>query len=232
MTVLVTGSSGHLGEALVRTLAAARRDVIGIDLLPGPFTHQVGSIVDRAFVRRCMPGVATVFHAATLHKPHVATHGRQDFVDTNITGTLNLLEEAASAGVSTFVYTSTTSVFGDALTPRQHAPAAWITEHVVAVPKNIYGATKAAIRSFARSWTADLKERNIRVNVLSPGPTQTPGFDVFADAEMKNYMKSIVPLGRIGTADEIAKAALFLASDDSSYVAGVELFVDGGSAAL
>ena len=96
----------------------------------------------------------------------------------------------------------------------------------------VYGATKAAIRSFARSWTSDLKARNIRVNVLSPGPTQTPGFDVFANDDVKNYMKSIVPLGRIGTPDEIAKAALFLASDDSSYVAGVELFVDGGSAAI
>jgi NAD(P)-dependent dehydrogenase (short-subunit alcohol dehydrogenase family) len=96
----------------------------------------------------------------------------------------------------------------------------------------VYGATKAAIRSFARSWTSDLKARNIRVNVLSPGPTQTPGFDVFANDDVKDYMKSIVPLGRIGTPDEIAKAALFLASDDSSYVAGVELFVDGGSAAI
>src|SRR3984893_9961032 len=96
----------------------------------------------------------------------------------------------------------------------------------------VYGATKAAIRSFARSWTADLKARQIRVNVLSPGPIQTPGFDVFANDEVKGYMKSIVPLGRIGTADEIAKAALFLASDDSSFVAGVELFVDGGSIAV
>jgi NAD(P)-dependent dehydrogenase (short-subunit alcohol dehydrogenase family) len=96
----------------------------------------------------------------------------------------------------------------------------------------VYGATKAAIRSFARSWTSDLKARNIRVNVLSPGPVQTPGFDVFANDDVKKYMKSLVPLGRIGTSDEIAKAALFLASDDSSYVAGVELFVDGGSAAV
>jgi NAD(P)-dependent dehydrogenase (short-subunit alcohol dehydrogenase family) len=96
----------------------------------------------------------------------------------------------------------------------------------------VYGATKAAIRSFARSWTSDLKARNIRVNVLSPGPVQTPGFDVFADDNVRSYMKSIVPLGRLGTADEIAKAALFLASDDSSYVAGTELFVDGGSAAV
>src|SRR3982074_2598211 len=89
-----------------------------------------------------------------------------------------------------------------------------------------YGATQAAIRSFARSWTADLKARNIRVNVLSPGPTQTPGFDVFANDDVKTYMKSLVPLGRIGTSDEIAKAALFLASDDSSYVAGCDMFVD------
>ena len=96
----------------------------------------------------------------------------------------------------------------------------------------VYGATKAAIRSFARSWTSDLKARNIRVNVLSPGPIQTPGLDVFANLDVKNYLKSLVPLGRIGTSDEIAKAALFLASDDSSYVAGVELFVDGGSAAI
>jgi NAD(P)-dependent dehydrogenase (short-subunit alcohol dehydrogenase family) len=96
----------------------------------------------------------------------------------------------------------------------------------------VYGATKAAIRSFARSWTSDLKARNIRVNVLSPGPIQTPGFDVFANDDVKAYMKSLVPLGRIGTTDEIAKVALFLASDDSSYVAGVELFVDGGSAAI
>ena len=97
---------------------------------------------------------------------------------------------------------------------------------------SVYGATKAAIRSFARSLTADLKVRGIRVNVLSPGPIQTPGFHVYANDDVKNYMKSLVPLGRIGEPDEIAKAALFLASDDSSYVAGVELFVDGGVAAI
>jgi NAD(P)-dependent dehydrogenase (short-subunit alcohol dehydrogenase family) len=97
---------------------------------------------------------------------------------------------------------------------------------------SVYGATKAAVRSFARSLTADLKARGIRVNVLSPGPIQTPGFHVYANDDVKNYMKSLVPLGRIGEADEIAKAALFLASDDSSYVAGVELFVDGGVAAI
>src|ERR1700675_2774996 len=82
----------------------------------------------------------------------------------------------------------------------------------------VYSATKAAIRSFARSWTADLKARHIRVNVLSPGPIQTPGFDVFANDDVKNLLKSQVPLGRLRPADEVAKAAFYLDSDDSSYV--------------
>jgi nucleoside-diphosphate-sugar epimerase len=85
-----------------------------------------------------------VLHTATLHKPHVATHSRQDFVDTNITGTLNLLEAAVANHVRSFVFTSTTSTFGDALTPPPGAPAVWITEDVVPIPKNIYGTTKVA----------------------------------------------------------------------------------------
>jgi UDP-glucose 4-epimerase len=144
MTILVTGSSGHLGEALVRTLRDLGDKVVGLDILDGPFTDQIGSITDRSCVKRCMLGVRTVFHAATLHKPHVATHSRQDFVDTNITGTLNLLEEAVAAGVTSFIYTSTTSVFGDALVPPAGTPAAWVTEEVTPIPKNIYGVTKAA----------------------------------------------------------------------------------------
>jgi UDP-glucose 4-epimerase len=144
MTILVTGSAGHLGEALMRTFAAQGRAAVGIDILPSAYTTHVGSVADRAFVKRHMAGIDTVLHAATLHKPHVATHTRQDFVDTNITGTLNLLEEAVAAGVRSFVFTSTTSVFGDALIPPPGAPAAWITEDVTPVPKNIYGVTKAA----------------------------------------------------------------------------------------
>jgi nucleoside-diphosphate-sugar epimerase len=150
MKTLVTGSAGHLGEALVRTLRGANREAVGLDVLSSPFTAEVGSIVERAFVRRCMKGVEVVLHAATLHKPHVATHSRQDFVDVNVTGTLNLLEEAAAAGVKSFVFTSTTSVFGDALVPPPGAPAAWITEDVMPVPKNIYGVTKAAAEDLCR----------------------------------------------------------------------------------
>jgi UDP-glucose 4-epimerase len=144
MRVLVTGSAGHLGEALMRTLPQAGHDPVGVDIKISAFTHHVGSIADRAFVQRCLRDVDAVVHAATLHKPHVATHSRQEFIDTNVTGTLNLLEESRTVGVRAFVFTSTTSAFGNALVPPLDAPAAWITEEVVAVPKNIYGVTKIA----------------------------------------------------------------------------------------
>src|SRR5688500_17635863 len=130
MTILVTGSAGHLGEALMRTLLEAGRQAIGNDIKTSEFTHEAGSIADRSFVKKCMRGVHAVLHTATLHKPHIVTHTRQDFVDTNITGTLNLLEEAAAVGIGSFVFTSTTSVFGRALSPPPGAPAPWITEEV------------------------------------------------------------------------------------------------------
>jgi NAD(P)-dependent dehydrogenase (short-subunit alcohol dehydrogenase family) len=100
---------------------------------------------------------------------------------------------------------------------------------------SVYSATKAAVRSFARTWTMDLKDRHIRVNAVSPGPIETPGLSKLlassAEGEQRRKMLSnSVPLGRLGTADEIAKAVVFLASDDSSFVTGTELFVDGGSA--
>ncbi|MFX0117228.1 MAG: NAD-dependent epimerase/dehydratase family protein [Candidatus Hodarchaeota archaeon] len=150
MKVLVTGSSGHLGEALIRTLKHRKHEVLGIDLIDSEFTDEVGTITDQDFVKQCMVGIDTVFHAAAFHKPHVATHRRQDFVDTNITGTLTLLEEAVSAGVSSFIYTSTTSTFGDAIMPMADTPATWITEDVIPIPKNIYGVTKVAAENLCQ----------------------------------------------------------------------------------
>jgi len=161
MKVLVTGSSGHLGEALVRTLKGNKHEVVGLDIIPSEFTDEVGSIVDRNIVRRCMKDVNTVLHTATLHKPHVITHSRQSFVDTNITGTLNLLEEAVLAGVRSFVFTSTTSAFGSALTPPDGSPAAWVTEDVPPVPRNIYGVTKTAAEDLC-----ELFHRKLRLNCL------------------------------------------------------------------
>lgn len=143
MKILVTGSAGHLGEALALTLAPSH-EVVGLDAQPSPFTTVVGSISDPAAIERAQRGVDAVLHTAALHKPHVVTHSRGDFVATNIVGTLNLLEAAAATGVRSFVYTSTTSVYGRALSPDSGAPAAWITEGVAPLPKNIYGITKKA----------------------------------------------------------------------------------------
>ena len=100
---------------------------------------------------------------------------------------------------------------------------------------SVYSATKAAIRSFARTWTTDLKDRRIRVNAVSPGSIDTPGMSgLLASAasgeQRKKMISSVTPLGRFGTPDEIAKAVVFLASDDASYITGTELFVDGGFA--
>jgi UDP-glucose 4-epimerase len=156
MKILVSGSSGHLGEALMRTFRAEGIEAIGIDILPSSFTDRIGSIAQRDFVAQCMHGVDAVLHTATLHKPHVATHTRQHFIDTNITGTLNLLEEACAANVQRFVFTSTTSVFGDAMQPTPGAPAVWVTEQLTPIPKNIYGVTKLAAENlcelFARKF--------------------------------------------------------------------------------
>jgi nucleoside-diphosphate-sugar epimerase len=139
----------------VRRLREEGHEPLGLDLLPAPSTQVVGSISDRAVVKRSVEGVEAVLHAATLHKPHVATHSRQQFVDTNVLGTLVLLEESVAARVSRFIMTSTTSAFGRALTPPEGAPAAWITEEVPPVPKNIYGATKTAAEDLCQLVARD-----------------------------------------------------------------------------
>lgn len=128
----------------MRVLAGSAHQAVGLDVKPSPYTHIVGSVSDPDAVARAMDGVDAVLHTATLHKPHVGTHRRQDFVDTNVTGTLTLLEESVRIGLSAFVFTSTTSAFGGALTPPPGAPAAWIDETVRGAPKNIYGVTKTA----------------------------------------------------------------------------------------
>jgi NAD(P)-dependent dehydrogenase (short-subunit alcohol dehydrogenase family) len=97
---------------------------------------------------------------------------------------------------------------------------------------SVYNATKAAVRSFARSWIVDLKPREIRINVLAPGHTQTPGLDGLLNDEHKAHVAGETPLGRLATGEDMANAALFLASDQSSFITGIELFVDGGVAQI
>ncbi|WP_248741593.1 MULTISPECIES: SDR family NAD(P)-dependent oxidoreductase [unclassified Pseudomonas] len=140
--------------------------------------------------------------------------------DANVKGTLFTVQKALPLlrdGGSILLTSSTTSVQG--------------TENF-----SVYSASKAAVRNFARSWLLDLKPRRIRVNAISPGPVRTPGLAGLVPAEhaqgLFDQLASVVPIGRLGEPSEIAKAALFLASDDSSFVNGIELFVDGGTAQI
>jgi len=134
------------------TVGQVTEPPVGLDIKASPYTTLVGSISDPAIAAEAMRGVTHVFHAATLHKPHIATHSQQDFLDTNVSGTLCLLEAAKKSKVSAFVFTSTTSVFGDALRPAKGEPAAWITESTVPRVKNIYGATKLAAEDLCRLY--------------------------------------------------------------------------------
>jgi UDP-glucose 4-epimerase len=139
-------------------------------------------------VRACLASADAVLHTATLHKPHVGSHGKQAFVDANVTGTLTLLEEAVAAGVSSFVFTSTTSAFGRALTPTAGQPAAWITEDVTPRPKNIYGVSKTAAEDLCELVHA---EHGLPVIVLRTSRFFPEGDDdeavrgAFADANVK-----------------------------------------------
>ena len=188
MSLLVTGSAGHLGEAILRLARRRGLPAAGLDLLGSPFTDHAGSIADRALVRRALAGATAVIHAATLHKPHVATHSRQDFIDTNISGTLVLLEEALAAGVTRFVFTSTTSAFGAALEPPPGAPAAWITEDVTPVPRNIYGVTKCAAEDLCELFHRrdGMACAVLRTSRFFPEPDDSPAVrEAYADANAK-----------------------------------------------
>lgn len=143
-----------------------------------------------------------------------------DTFDRNVKGVLFTVQKALpllADGASVILTSSTTSIKG--------TPAF-----------SVYSATKAAVRNFARSWILDLKDRRIRINAISPGPIRTPGLVDLAGPEtaaqqgLLDYLAGQIPLGRVGEPEEIAKAVLFLASDDSSFVNGAELFVDGGLA--
>ncbi|KAJ3149330.1 hypothetical protein HDU86_006965 [Geranomyces michiganensis] len=194
--VLVTGSGGSLGTALMWTLPASGYSPIGLDIVPSETTTYVGSFGDAELVCRIFAenNISHIVHAGTLHKPHIETHSKQEFVDTNISGTLALLEQAAKSGkCRAFIFTSTTSLYGSAFSAKPGEPATWIDENVVPAPKNIYGVTKVAAENLcglvhrqtglpililrvsrfftgldgpAEGWT-ESKDNNLKVNELA-----------------------------------------------------------------
>jgi UDP-glucose 4-epimerase len=157
MRILVTGSSGWLGQTLVPRLLRDGHTVVGLDPEPGATTDVVGSVVDRALVRRLIRerGITAIVHAAARHKPHIETHDNSEFVAVNVQGTLNLLEEAIEAEVDRFVFTSTTSLMISQKIRDGRAggaqEAVWIDETLAPLqPRNIYGVTKQAAEELCR----------------------------------------------------------------------------------
>lgn len=159
MKVLITGSSGNLGTALSIICKQKGFEVIGIDKRPSTETTHIGQINDETFIDKCMRGVDVVFHTAGLHKPHVATHSIYEFIETNVWGTCVLLQSAKNHQVKTFVFSSTTSVYGSVLSPEPGLPAIWIEESTRIESKNIYGLTKLSAEELCRLFSMDQKMR-------------------------------------------------------------------------
>jgi UDP-glucose 4-epimerase len=149
MRILLTGSSGQLGREIARQLSA-QHEVIGLDRIPGPWTSRLDSVTDRATILALMPDIDAIIHTASLHARHLNEASKQDFIDTNISGTLNLLEAAVQAKVRRFVYTSTTSVYGAALVPTDRA--VWVTEDLTPQPRDIYDITKLAAEALCKHF--------------------------------------------------------------------------------
>lgn len=149
MRILITGSSGPLGREIARQLAGTH-EPIGIDMIPGEWTQYIVDIRDRVAIQAVMTDIDAIIHIASLHQPHIVTHSRQDFIDVNITGTLNLLEASVQHHIQRFVYTSTTSLYGSAMEATHQA--IWVTEELSPRPRDIYDITKQAAEELCRHF--------------------------------------------------------------------------------
>jgi UDP-glucose 4-epimerase len=163
MRILLTGSSGWLGQTLAPRLKALGHTVVGLDPVASRYTELVGSVADRELVRRAVAdfSIEAIVHSGALHKPDIERRERQDFIDVNIQGTFNLLEEAVANGVSRFVFTSTTSLMisqaiRDGLAGGA-ARAAWLTEEMSPEPRNIYGVTKLSAEHLCRLYHLEFR---------------------------------------------------------------------------
>lgn len=217
--VFITGrrqdALNHAVETIGRNVSAIQADASSLEDLDRMYAAIEGT-KGRLDILFANAGGGALFPLGAISEEHFD----QTF-DTNVKGLLFTVQKALPLmpeGASIVLNASITSIKG--------TPAF-----------SVYSASKAAVRSFARSWAVDLKERKIRVNAISPGVVPTPGYNLLGltEEQLSGFIHSQlvnIPSGRVGTPDEIAKAVVFLASDDSSYVNGIELFVDGGMAQI
>ena len=169
MKLLLTGSSGWLGRFLAPRLRAAGHEVVGLDIAAGADTQVIGSVADRALVESVVAeGIEAIVHGGALHKPDIARYPKQAFIDTNVTGTLNLLEAAARSGHDRFIFTSTTSLMvSQRVREGAQGEAFWMDESFYdSPPRNIYGVTKAAAENLCRIFAA---EHGMDIAILRTG---------------------------------------------------------------
>ena len=168
MRVLITGSSGRVGRAIAQEIATVH-DVVGLDLVPAPHTNIIGSITDAALVARAVRGVDAIIHTAALHAPHVGNYSADQFKTVNVRATESLLDAAIGGGVKRFVFTSTTSIYGDAMV--NPSRAVWVTEALTPVARDIYDETKlAAETACATAARAGLPCISLRMSRCFPEP--------------------------------------------------------------
>jgi NAD(P)-dependent dehydrogenase (short-subunit alcohol dehydrogenase family) len=235
---LVTGGSAGIGLGIAKRFAEEGARVFITGRRPAELSKAIGAIGAKAAAIR-----GDVSDLADLDRifAHIqAEAGRIDVLTANA----GFYEFGALGDITEehFDKTFNTNVRGLLFTVQKALPLLAGGSSVILIGSmvsvkgfaacSVYNASKAALRSFARTWIVDLKGRGIRVNVLSPGYTDTPGVAQFMTDDVKAAAAASVPLGRLATPDDLGKAALFLASDDSAYVTGIELFVDGGAAQI
>ena len=206
MKILLTGSTGWLGRHLAPLLEASGHRVVGLDVAPGPFTRVIGTVADRALIDQTFAdhGIEAVIHAGALHKPDIARFPRQAFIDTNVTGTLNLLEAADAAGHDRFVMTSTTSLMISQAIRNEAGPAAvWLDEdHGPLAPRNIYGVTKLAAEGLCRQFAL---ETHLSCVVLRTSRFFPEDDDTLSDS-LPDNLKANEFLHRRLTVDDAARA--------------------------
>lgn len=169
MDVCVTGSSGQLG-AVISSLLRANHSIVGVDSAPGEFTSHIGDITDQEFIISVTKGADVIIHTCSLHAPHLKTHSSEEFIGTNINGTLNLLKSAVQNGIGRFIYTSTTSLYGHAMASTERA--VWVTEDLLPQPRDIYDVTKIAAEGMCEAYANeyDLPCVSLRVSRYFPEP--------------------------------------------------------------